>query len=105
MEETLKKIGEIIEEYESGAFKTLIKLLAMRRGLSCCHYRLTVERVKYHNLFNVEANNHKGTSQAAKIAFAKREVPELYLCRHILTSVKLVLDSMQQEISVMNKDN
>jgi hypothetical protein len=104
MEETLKKISDIITEYESGAFKTLDRLRVIRRELTFCHYAITTEKVKYHNLFNIEVNNHQGSNAAAK-SFAEYKVPELYLCTNILTSVKLVLDSMQQEISIMKNDN
>ena len=104
MEEALNKISEIITEYESGAFYTLDRLRVLRRELSSCHYKITVEKVRYHKDFNVQVNQHKGSNAAAR-AYAEHKVPELYLCRNVLTSVKLVLDSMQQEISIMKNDN
>lgn len=104
MEETLKKIGEIIINYESGEFKTLDKLRVLRRQLSFCHYQITTEKIQYHKLFNEQVHKHQGSNAASK-SYAEHKVPELYLCRNILTSVKLVLDSMQQEISIMKNDD
>lgn len=104
MEETLNKIAEIITNYESGEFKGLDGLSVIRRKLAFCHYDITTYKIKYHNLFNAEVHAHNGSNAAAK-SYAEHKVPELYMCRNILTSVKLVLDSMQQEISIMKNDN
>ena len=95
METILKKITDIIETYESGAYKDLH---VMHRELTCNMYYLSKEQVEANVRWNAEYYNHQSKVNAVKERHADKEVPEIYLCRKIMETAKGVAISMALEI-------
>jgi hypothetical protein len=93
----LDKISDIIETYESGAFKDLH---VMHRELTCNMYYLSKEQVEYNVKWNQEYYNHKSNVNAVKVRHADKEVPELYMCRKIMETAKGVSIAMGYEIKM-----
>ena len=97
MESILKKISDIVETYESGAYKDLNE---MHRILTCNMYYLSQKQVEYNVEWNREYYNHKSTVNAVKQRHADKEVPELYMCRKIMETAKGVSIAMSLEIKM-----
>lgn len=97
MDKILSKITDIVETYESGAFKDLH---IMHRELTCNMYYLSQEQVQYNVKWNQEYYNHSSTVNAVKERHANKEVPELYLCRKIMETAKGVSIAMGYEIKL-----
>lgn len=97
MIEILKKITDIIETYESGAFKDLH---VMHRELSCQMFHLSKEQVKAHQEHNKQYYLSKEKTNAAKEREADKLVPELYMCRKIYETAKGVSIAMGYEIKM-----
>jgi hypothetical protein len=95
MDKILQKITDIIETYESGAFKDLH---VMHRELTCNMFYLSKEQVKSHQNWNKAYYNSNEKTNAAKEREADKLVPELYLCRKILETAKGVSIAMNYEI-------
>jgi len=105
MEATLLKIDSIIEHYNSGAWVNVDNLRTLLRELSVCHYHLTSVNIEAYNNWNALIHNRKqGTSVASAKVIADAQVPELRMTRKILESVKNVVYSMQQELSIIKRD-
>lgn len=97
MEEILSKITDIIETYESGAYKNLN---VMHRELTCLMYYLSQEQVQAHQKWNACYYNSKEKSNAGKERECDREVPELYMCRKIMETAKGVSIAMGYELKM-----
>lgn len=97
IEEILTKISDIVETYESGAYKNLPE---MHRILTCNMYYLSQEQVKANVRWNQEYYNHQSTVNAVKERHADKEVPELYMCRKIMETAKGVSIAMGYEIKL-----
>lgn len=97
MEDILNKISDIIQTYESGAFKDLH---VMHRELTCNMYYLSIEQVKAHQKWNAHYYNSKETTNAGKERECDRDVPELYMCRKIMETAKGVSIAMGYEIKM-----
>ena len=97
MEEILYKISDIIQTYESGAFKDLH---VMHRELTCNMYYLSQEQVKAHQKWNKHYYNSNETTNAAKERECDKLVPELYMCRKIMETAKGVSIAMGYEIKM-----
>ena len=97
MEEILTKISDIIQTYESGAFKDLH---VMHRELTCNMYYLSKEQVKAHQQWNKTYYESKENTNAAKERECDKLVPELYLCRKIMETAKGVSIAMGYEIKM-----
>lgn len=97
IDEVLKKISDIIDTYESGAYKGLPD---MHRELTCNMYYLSQVQVQAHNDWNKEYYNSSETSNAAKERMADRKIPELYMCRKIMETAKGVAISMGYELKM-----
>jgi len=93
----LQKISQIVETYESGAFKDLQQ---MHRELTCSMYYLTIEQVRYNQKWNQEYYKHNSTVNAIKERHANKEVPELYMIRKVLEAAKSVSISIGYEIKL-----
>ena len=97
MEAVLKKITDIIETYESGAYKDLY---VMHRELTCNMYYLSQEQVKAHVNWNTHYYNSSEKTNAGKERECDRDVPELYMCRKIMESAKGVAIAMGYELKM-----
>ena len=98
MTEILTKITDIIETYESGAFKDLH---VMHRELTCQMFKLSLEQVKAHQEWNKTYYLSKeGLSNAAKERECDKLVPELYMCRKVMETAKGVSIAMGYEIKM-----
>jgi hypothetical protein len=93
----LKKITDIIETYESGAYKDLY---IMHRELTCNMYYLSQEQVKAHTKWNAHYYNSSEKTNAGKERECDRDVPELYMCRKIMESAKGVAIAMGYELKM-----
>lgn len=97
MTEILKKISDIIETYESGAYKDLH---VMHRELTCNMFYLSKEQVSAHQNHNKQYYLSKEKTNAGKEREADKLVPELYMCRKILETAKGVSIAMTYELKM-----
>lgn len=105
MQETLNKTSELITRYRSGEWLTVDKLRELLRELSICHYELTSVNIDVYNDWTaIIYNREKNVSVASAKVKADFEVPELRMTRKLLESVKNVLMSIQQELSILKRD-
>ena len=93
----LEKITDIIETYESGAYKDLY---VMHRALTCNMYYLSKEQVEAHARWNAHYYNSSEKTNAGKERECDRDVPELYMCRKIMDSAKGVAIAMGYELKM-----
>ena len=97
MEDILKKISDIIDTYQSGAYKDLFE---MQRELTCQMFYLTQKQVEYNLEWNQEYHLHKSNVNAVKVRHADKVVSELYTCRKIITAATNVSIAMSLEIKM-----
>lgn len=87
---------ESIELTKLGATHTRSEQL---EKLALCFHWLTEHRDKAHRDWMSFYFNSKANSSAAKEREADMKCPELYTIRHLMTSTKLVIDSLRTSIS------
>jgi hypothetical protein len=104
MNDTLNKITEIIDRYESGEWLSAENLRGLLRELSTNYYRLTQFNIEFAQDFNREVYRFKGTNAAAN-AYAEISVPGLRVTRKILLATGKVLDSMRSEIGILRNES
>lgn len=105
MQETLNKTSELIARYRSGEWLTVDKLRELLRELSICHYELTSVNIDAYNDWTaIIYNRNKNVSVASAKVKADMLHPELRETRKIMESVKYVIMSIQQELSIAKKD-
>lgn len=103
MDKTLKKISDIIETYESGAWVSVENLRVMLRELSSNYYFLTKYNIEAFNKWNTIVYESSGSVNRSEIE-AHKQVPELRLTRKILIATSKVVDSMRSELSIIKND-
>lgn len=105
MEDNLKKIEQLISLYKSGSYLTVDKLRYLLRELSICHYYLTSINISsYEDWTAIIYNRDKSVSVASAKVKADFECPELRMSRKLLETLKNVIMSVQQELSIIKKD-
>ena len=104
IDEILEKITNIIEHYESGKFIDLESLRKMGRVLSCNIYYLTTHNIQAFEKHNTIVYNET-TSNARAVVKANEEVPELRMTRKILEAARGVSIIINNELSIMKRDN
>ena len=105
MQETLDLTSELIAKYRSGEWLTVDKLRDLLRQLSICHYDLTKININAYNDWTaIIYNRNTNVSVASARVKADFEVPELRMTRKLLESVKNVIMSVQQELSIIKND-
>jgi len=105
MDQTLNKISDIIERYRSGEWHSVERLRELLKELSVCHYELTSINIEAYNDWTaIIYNRDKNVSVASARVKADFECPELRMTRKLLESVKNILMSMQQELSIIKND-
>lgn len=103
-ETILNRISEIIQEYESGSFKTAENLRELLRELSANYYYLTKINVDAYNKWNNNIYNRGDESVASARVKADKEVPELRMTRKIMEATDHVIWSMRSEISIIKNE-
>ena len=103
MVDTLKKISDLIDTYDSGTWVSVDNLRVMLRELSTNYYRLTKFNIECFQEHNAVQYKHKG-SVAAGLILANEQVPELRMTRKILYSTSKVIDSMRSEIGILRTE-
>lgn len=104
MDEILKKITDIIETYESGAWQTLENLRGLLRELNTNIYHLTKYNIEYHEIHNAIQYKHKG-SVSGGVILANEQVPELRQTRKIIDAAQNVAMSITMELSILKNEN
>ena len=104
MEEILKKISDIIETYESGAWQSKENLRIILRELTANIYFLTKYNIEYHEKHNAIQYRHKG-SVASGLILANEQFPELRMLRKIMESANNVARSITMELSIIKNEN
>ena len=104
MEEILKKISDIIETYESGAWQSKENLRMILRELTANIYFLTKYNIEYHEKHNAVQYKHKG-SVSSGLILANEQIPELRMLRKIMEAANNVSRSITMELSILNKEN
>lgn len=105
IQETLKKIDDIVDTYYSGLWSNTTELRTMLRELSCLNHAITSINIEaYKNWNSIIYNRQNKESVASAKVRADEEVSELRLSRKVLESTKNILLAMQQELSIMKKD-
>ena len=105
MDQTLEKISNIIKRYRSGEWHSVERLRELLKELSVCHYELTSINIEAYNDWTaIIYNRDKNVSVASARVKADFECPELRMTRKLLESVKNILMSMQQELSIIKND-
>lgn len=103
MEKPLKKINDIIETYESGAWETSENLRIMLRELSTNYYYLTKYNIEAYRKYNNIQYNYSGSVASSKIK-ADEEVPELRMLRKIMEATHNVMWSIKSELSIIKSE-
>lgn len=105
MNTILVKTSELIELYRSGEWLTVEKLRELLRELSICHYEITSINIDaYNDWTSIIYNRDKADSVASAKVKADFEVPELRMSRKLLETLKNVLMSIQQELSIIKNE-
>ena len=105
MQEVLNKTSELIARYRSGEWLSVDKLRELLRELSICHYELTSINISsYEDWTAIIYNRDKSVSVASAKVKADFECPELRMSRKLLETLKNVIMSVQQELSIIKKD-
>jgi hypothetical protein len=105
MQEVLNKTSELIARYRSGEWLSVDKLRGLLRELSICHYEITSINIDaYNDWTSIIYNRDKSVSVASAKVKADFEVPELRMTRKLLETLKNVLMSIQQELSIIKNN-
>lgn len=104
MVEHLKKIDDLVDTYESGAWVGVDTLRQMLRELTSAHYHLTKDNIEYYQKHNSFLFKWSGSVAAGKIK-ADEEYPELRMLRKIMESTEHVMWSMKSELSIIKKES
>lgn len=97
----LENITVNVKEYRTCQITDGNKLLEILQQLTATLYYLEKERAEYHTKFQNVINKLvlEGESVARSENTAHKEVPELYMLRHIMTSAYTVVDSIRSTLS------
>lgn len=105
LEESLEKVGVIIDTYESGVWKDEEGLIIILRDLSIHNYHLSKHNIEAYQRFNSIVFNRGSKSVASAKVEADEKVPELRMLRKIMDAVNQVIWSIRSEISIIKKEN
>ena len=95
----LEKINNNIEKLDTLKLSFTHERSEVLDSLSNEYYWLTEHRIKFNEDWMSVYFNSKANSSAAKEREADMRVPELYKIRHLMSSTKLVIDSLRTSIS------
>ena len=95
----LENINSAIEKYEIQKLSLTIEQSEILRDLSVNFHWLAEHKIDVNKKWNWSYFNSKEKSVAGKERQADYEVPEMYTIRQILTSTKIVLDSIRSTMS------
>lgn len=97
--EILTSISDNIDKLETLKLSFTQPRSEVLDSLSSDYFWLTEHRIKFNEDWMSVYFNSKATSSAAKEREADMRVPELYKIRHMMSSTKLVIDSLRTSIS------
>ena len=101
LKEILEEINGCIDKLDTLKLHLTQDRVEILDKLSINYYKLTNHRTKFHEDWMSVYFNSKANSSAAKEREADKEVPELYVCQHFMSSTKLVIDGLRTSISAM----
>lgn len=104
MEQHLKTLAAVIQEYESGTYLTGDRLLELNRQLTGAMYHLTVINIHAGAKHN-GIQYHFNGSVARGLIEAEQTVPELRATRKILETCKRVHSSIIMELSIIKNES
>ncbi len=97
------KIVTNIDLYRSGAYLNLDSLREVYRELRFCHYQLTALNIEAFRSYNSILYNFNGSVARGEIE-ANEKVPELRMTRRLLIAVKIELDALRSELSILKNE-
>ncbi len=103
MDDILKTVESVINNYDSGAYIPIEKLTGMLRELTGGIYHLTVIHTKASEEHNAYQYNFSG-SVARGLIEADYIVPEYKMTRKILDTCNRVQSAMIMELSVLKRE-
>ena len=101
LEKALDVITENIKDYRSCEITDGIRLLEILQQLTATLFYLEKERSMYHEKFQniINAQVLSGESVARSENTAHKQVPEMYMLRHIMTSAYECVGAIRTTIS------
>jgi len=105
MNETLDRIADIIDRYESLEWHSLERLQEISRELVIYNYHLSKFNIEAGVKHNAIMFNRNGKSVASAKVEADEVVPELRHSRKIMEAVDQVIWSIRSEISIIKKES
>lgn len=102
----LENITVNVKEYRTCQITDGNKLLEILQQLTATLYYLEKERAEYHTKFQNVINKLvlEGESVARSENTAHKEVPELYMLRHIMTSAYEVVGAIRTTVSYIKTE-
>jgi hypothetical protein len=104
LNDILKSIENVVDQYESGQYNTKEKLIELQRELASNMYWLTVINVNSFTKWNNIVYNHTGSNASGQVK-AEKKVPELRITRKILEASKNISIAMSSELGILKNDN
>jgi len=102
--EVLRDFNEARDMYDILELKLISDQSEILRRLSVCNSHLAEHRIDAHTKWLSYQYNSTAKSQSGKDREADMKTPELYQIRHIMTAVKLLMDSVRSTISTHKKE-
>jgi hypothetical protein len=99
IDEILLRVNKTMDSIEQTKIGATHNRTEQLEDLALCFHWLTEHRDKAHKDWMSYYFGSKANSSAAKEREADMRCPELYTIRHLMTSVKLVIDSLRTSIS------
>lgn len=104
LQDILTEFNELHEKYSTLQMKFVREQSEILRGLSCVYKEMADHRIIYHEKWMSHKYNSTAKSNAAKESEADMKVPEIYQLRHIMSSCKMVIDSVRSTISIYKQE-
>lgn len=99
LDEIMTEVNKCIDDLETTKLSFTQPRSEILDKLSTNYYHLTDHRVKFHEDWMSVYFNSKAKSHSAKERESDIKCPEMYKIRHVMSSVKLVIDSLRTSIS------
>jgi len=101
MEKALEHITEQIQRYRATPVTDGDALIEILQQLTATLFYLEKERAKYHDKFQCRIGELilDGNSVARSENIAHKEIPEMYMLRHIMVSAYKVVEAIRSQLS------
>ena len=97
--EVLRDFNEARDMYDNLQLKLVADQSEILRRLSVVNSHLAEHRIEAHTKWLSYQYNSTAKAQSGKDREADMKCPELYQIRHVMTAVKLLMDSVRSTIS------